>query len=146
MPSRKQYTIDEVKKAKEIIIDELSEGRSLLSILRKHKDIPRRQIIYQWLNSSNERYDAEFANNYARAREDSSDINAEQIEQIVDDVRNGKLQPDQARVMGDLLKWTAGRKKPKKYGNKLDVTTDGEKITQIQRVIVEPRDNTDTNA
>ncbi len=143
MGAHRQYSHDEIEVFKEKIINELAKGKSLLKILRNNKKLPSRRYIYEWLNPNNERYDAEFSNNYIQAREDSADVDAEEIEQIVKDVRNDKLRPDQARVMGDLLKWTAGRKKPKKYGDKLDLTTAGKELTQQVTVFQLPSNGRD---
>lgn len=143
MGSHRQYSRDEVESFKEKIINELSKGKSLLAILRKHKELPSRRYVYQWLNPNNSKYDQEFGNNYIQAREDSADLDAEKIEKIVDDVRNDKLRPDQARVMGDLLKWTAGRKKPKKYGDRIDVTTAGKELAQQVTIFKLPSNGRD---
>lgn len=143
------YSDNEIKTIKTKIINDLAKGKSLLQIIRKGRKpkakikIPVRQTIYNWLNPNHEDFDAIFLDNYTQAREDSADLDAEKIEQIVEDVRNDKLRPDQARVMGDLLKWTAGRKKPKKYGDKLDVTTGGKELTQQVAVFQMPDNNRD---
>ena len=130
MGATRKYTEEEVVIAKDKIITGLSKGKSLEKIRRQDKTIPSRQVIYRWLNPNDVRYDKEFRNNYAQAREDSADADVDKLEKLVDDVRKKKLQPDQARVMADILKWTAGRKKPKKYGDKIDHTTNGKEITQ----------------
>ena len=143
MGAHRQYSPDEIEVFKEKIINELAKGKSLLKILRNNKKLPSRRYIYEWLNPNNERYDAEFRNNYIQAREDSADVDADKIEKIVEDVRNEKLRPDQARVMGDLLKWTAGKKKPKKYGDKLDLTTAGKELTQQVTVFQLPTNGRD---
>lgn len=139
MGARKIYTEAEIKKFKATIIEKLSKGKSLLQIL-KAKSMPSRRYVYEWLNPNHERFDSVFSNNYAQAREDSADLDVEKMEQIVEDVRNDKLRPDQARAMADILKWTAGRKKPKKYGHKIDHTTGGKEIHN-QVVVFEIPDN-----
>lgn len=123
------YSNKEITKAKETIIKELYNGKSLKKILDDNKKIPTRSIIYEWLNSEHKNYDKEFLNNYVRAREDSGDLDADKIEDINEDVRKEILDPQQARIISENLKWIAGKKKPKKYGDKLDLTTGGDKIT-----------------
>ncbi len=117
------YNQSQIKKIKEIIIEELYNGESLKSILETKKDMPSRPIIYQWLNKKHNKYDEDFFNNYIRAREDSADIDAETIQEIAKKTLEGEYKSDQARVAIDALKWTAGKKRPKKYGEKLDLSS-----------------------
>ncbi|MDM1049402.1 hypothetical protein [Sphingobacterium hotanense] len=77
---------------------------------------------------------------YARAREDRADNIFEEILDIVDcedhdmgidekgnpRVNHDVIQRDRLRV--DARKWMLGKMQPKKYGDKLDVTSDGEKL------------------
>ena len=42
---------------------------------------------------------------------------------------------NRSKVRIDARKWMLGKMQPKKYGDKLDVTTDGEKINNIPNVI-----------
>jgi len=130
MGSRAEYTADEIKKAKESIIGKLYEGESLMQVLKKDESLPNRSYVYEWLNEENSRFDKEFANNYARARENSADIDSDKIEGIAQELREDKITPQAARVISDNLKWVAGKKRPKKYGDKIDITSDGEKIKE----------------
>lgn len=120
------YTPEQIKKAKEKIIAGIYEGRSLKNILDTDKTLPTRPIVYQWLNSEHENYDKTFFNNYVCAREDSADIDVDKMEDLNQEIRDKKIDPASARVIADNLKWTAGRKKPKKYGDKLGLEHSGE--------------------
>ena len=44
------------------------------------------------------------------------------------DLKKGRYDGSVARVLIDTLKWKASKYYPKMFGDKLDVTTDGEKI------------------
>ena len=138
------YKPNEIKKAKEVILDKLSEGESLKKILEKTHGLPSRPIVYQWLNEEHKDYDKEFLNNYVQAREDSADLDAENIEDIAHKTLKKEYEPAAARVAIDAFKWTAGRKKPKKYGDKIDITSGGDKIKnpiyQVREVIVDKSD------
>ena len=112
------YTPKQIEKAKNTIIDKLSIGDSLKAILDNDKSLPSRPIVYEWLNKDHKRFDKTFLNNYMRAREDSADLDAENLEEIAHKTLKGDYDPSSARVAADILKWTAGRKKPKKYGDK----------------------------
>lgn len=56
---------------------------------------------------------------YARAREGRADVRFESIEQLKDDLRNGKVDANAARVLLDAIKWQAGKEKAKVYGDKI---------------------------
>lgn len=139
------YSKKQIQEAKELIIERLSYGESLKSILKKHTTLPSRPIVYQWLNEEHKDYDKEFLNNYIQAREDSADLDAENIEEIAHKTLKGVYEPPAARVAIDAFKWTAGRKKPKKYGDRIDITSKGGKIgmTEIEVKIVKDGDQSD---
>ncbi len=60
-----------------------------------------------------------FAQHYARAREAQADVYADKIGTIGYAVLGAELPPDAARVAIDAFKWTAGKMKPKVYGEKI---------------------------
>jgi hypothetical protein len=124
----KIFKPEELKELKQDILDRISEGESLLKILKSDKKYPARQTVYNWLNKQHKEYDPHFLDNYARAKEDGGDLDAERIEEIALKALEGEYNPNAARVAIDALKWTAGKKRPKKYGDKLDLTTDGESM------------------
>ena len=105
-----------------IICDRLSDGKSLKSICEM-EDMPSKATVYNWLDNNKE-----FLDKYTRAKEDSSDALADDIQDIADKVLDGTYNPNAARVAMDGKKWIAAKLKPKKYGDKLDVTTNGESV------------------
>jgi hypothetical protein len=76
-------------------------------------DMPSHSSIYRWLGKHES-----FREQYARAKEDSADSRADQIEEIGDKVLAGEYDPAAARVAIDAFKWTSGKHKPKKYGDR----------------------------
>ena len=122
------YTESQISEVKKKIVEQIALGKSLKSIIKENEEMPCRQTVYLWLNENGTEYDKEFSDNYARAREESADIDAEKVEEIARKVIKGKIKPDAGRVAIDAIKWIAGVKKPKKYGNKVDVTSGGEKL------------------
>lgn len=82
--------------------------------------------------------DTEKQNIYARAKEDQADYLADLILDVSfedgDDekpfVGTNHIQRDRLKV--DSLKFIAAKLKPRKYGDKLDLTSDGEKIQSVQ--------------
>jgi hypothetical protein len=82
--------------------------------LNVHRTTPLR-----WLR---EDATGELRNHYARAREDQGDLSADEIKDAARRVARGEIDPQAGRVLIDALKWDAGKRKPKVYGDK--VTTE----------------------
>lgn len=123
----------------------ISVGNSLRKIERM-EGMPTKAAIMKWLlegeaykaNGEPEHPKAVFVDQYARAREVQADTLAEEILEIADDStfdtaldENGKvivnmehIQRDRLRV--DSRKWLAGKLRPKKYGDKVQVGGDPE--------------------
>ena len=117
------YKPEEIAKFKETIIKKIPLGKSLTSIIDEN-NLCNRVTVYTWLNENHNHFDKDFLNNYMRAREDQADFYADQIIDISDTEKD----PAKARVRIDARKWKAGKLKPKVYGDRVDVTTDGQKM------------------
>jgi transposase len=68
----------------------------------------------------------------ARAREAleySSDTYADKAEQVLIEAERDMIEISRARELAQYYKWKASKRSPKKYGDKIDVTTGGEKIS-----------------
>jgi hypothetical protein len=63
--------------------------------------------------------------NYARALEALAQDQVEKAEQVIDDMRNGVIDAQQARVELDARKWFASKFLPKRYGDKAEVEHSG---------------------
>lgn len=127
----------------------ISEGLSLRKIEAK-EGMPTKSAVMSWLlqgeaykaNGQPTHPKALFLDQYARAREVQADSFADDIITIADDSQydqaydeSGKLvnnmehiQRDRLRV--DARKWLAGKLRPKKYGDKLEVGGDPERPLQ----------------
>jgi hypothetical protein len=105
----------------------LSEGMSLRQILKADTvgKLPAQSTIYEWLI----RFPL-FAEQYARAREEQADTNADEILQIADEMppeytdEKGRTSLDVTYIQWqknriDARKWTAMKLKPKKYGDRV---------------------------
>jgi hypothetical protein len=76
-----------------------------------------------------------------RAKEEAADALAEDIIEIADEARQMRIDPNSARVAIDAYKWTASKLKPKKYGDKVDLTTNGKDMpTPILGILNLPDD------
>ncbi len=97
--------------------------------------MPDASTVFRWLRTY-----PEFRKQYETAKEESTDALAEEVLDIADNgsndwmernygentvwVANGEaLQRSRLRV--DTRKWLMSKMKPKKYGEKLDMTSDG---------------------
>lgn len=139
----KTYTGDKAIEVKAIIIERMSNGKSLKSILDNDKELPSRPIVYEWLNSENKNFDKEFLNNYTRATQDRADYLVDEIISISDNQEGDVYKNDEglevtnhnviqrARLRVDSRKWIAGKMKPKKYGEKIDMNIETTEIKPI---------------
>ena len=113
------------------ICERIADGESLVKICSDPK-MPKKTAVYEWLLRHKE-----FAEIYARAREDQADTLADEIhaisdelpQQIVDD--KGKTRYDSAYVQWqknrvDARKWVAAKLKPKKYSDRIAHVGDNE--------------------
>jgi hypothetical protein len=104
------------------ILTQIAEGKSIRTIC-KQDGMPVMSTIFYWLNENEN-----FSEQYARAKRESADALVEDIIQMGDDILAGKYDPNAARVALDAKKWVASKLKPKVYGDKLDLTTDGKEM------------------
>lgn len=113
--------------------DEEDKTRSLRDVCRMD-GMPAERTVYDWLVDYQE-----FAQMYARTRETLADMNANDVLKIADTATD----PHVARLRIDARKWWAAKVSPKKYGDKLGISGDGdgspiEHKHDIAFVIVDP--------
>jgi hypothetical protein len=91
--------------------------------------------LSKWLRENDD-----LAKQYAHAREAQGDIYADRV---VDTAMDATIDPAVARVRIDALKWAAGKRKPKVYGDKVQLGGDSDNPVQavIQVVTGVPRSN-----
>ena len=97
------------------------------------------QTIFSWLRTK-----PEFLEQYARAKQESADALAEELLDIADDGSNDWMESNKpgnqgydmngealqrSRLRVDTRKWLMSKQKPKKYGDKMDVTSGGEPVS-----------------
>lgn len=117
--------------ADEICAD-LVVGKSLRTVCASD-DRPAISTIFLWFRTQ-----PGFREQYEKAKEECSDMLVEDMLDIADNVK-GDTQRDRLRV--DTRKWTASKLKAKKYGEKLDMTSNG----QVLGVIAYPVKSDGTN-
>lgn len=138
---------DYIQELADKICNELAQGISLRTVC-KADDMPSGVAIFRWLRTY-----PEFRKQYEDAKQESTDAMAEDVLDIADDGTNdyvldnydkGKTPGYQlngeniqrSRLRVDTRKWLMSKMKPKKYGEKLDMTSDGKAISQIVGVNV----------
>lgn len=114
------------------ICDRIADGESLVKICSDPK-MPKKTAVYEWLLRHKE-----FADIYARAREDQADTLADEIHAIADelpqqvvDEKGNATRYDSAYVQWqknrvDARKWVAAKLKPKKYSDRIAHVGDNE--------------------
>jgi len=118
----------------------IADGDSLRTVCLAD-DMPDKSTVFRWL-----RLYPEFRDQYARAKDDSTDAIFDELLDIADDgindymwvqygkdVENGawkenKEVTNRSRLRVDTRKWLMSKMKPKKYGEKVDVTSDGKAL------------------
>ena len=109
---------DFTQQTADAICGRLCEGESLRSICRD-EEMPHLSTVMRWLA-----VDESFREQYARAREAQGEADADLVGDIGARVLSGELDPQAARVAMDAAKWSAGKRLPKKYGDKLELSGD----------------------
>ena len=112
----------------------IAEGESLRAVCRI-EGMPSKATVLRWLRDN-----ASFRAQYAEARARGMDAMAEDLIEIADDGTNDTYVDDQGNVRTDhdviarsklridTRKWLMSKLAPKKYGDKIDVTSDGKEL------------------
>ena len=136
-PPSGYWTKERIKEASKAIFDEMVKGKSVRSILnpktRDKKKFPSYVTFLEWLNA-----DKELSNQYARAMEWRAEGLLEDTIDIADDGSNDYVfgdvkKPDiehiqRTRLRVEARQFALRKMAPKKYGDKLDVTTDNQPL------------------
>lgn len=115
----------------------VAEGKSLRAI-EEVDGMPTMTTIMRWMGQEGEGFDA-FRVQYARAREARADARFESIDTVIDDMRAGKIDAQQARVQIDAIKWQAGKENGRRYGDAMTLKGDKDNPLQVRT----PRDMSD---
>ena len=123
------------------ICEEIALGNSLRSVCRRD-DMPAMSTVFRWLGEEDK---TQFKEQYARACEERTEAMAEDLLDISDDGTNDFMEIEtedggvkvienrenvqRSKLRVDTRKWLMSKMKPKKYGEKLDLTSGGEKLS-----------------
>ena len=106
---------DYTKDVADKICEKISGGLSLRAICAE-PGMPARGTVYRWLIEN-----ADFQDQYARARDKQADYFAEEIIEIADSAEAESAAVSKARLQIDARKWAASKIAPKKYGDKQEI-------------------------
>lgn len=122
------------------ICEQLALGYSLRTVC-KADGMPAIASIFNWFRSQ-----PGFLEQYEKAKQESTDAMAEDLLDIADNGTNDWMESEdrfgnigwklngeniqRSRLRADTRKWLMAKMKPKKYGDKLDVTSDGKALPQ----------------
>lgn len=127
------------QKVADVICAGLSAGMSLRKVCRE-EDMPDITTVMRWMYVHDD-----FRQQYARAKEQGSEAWAEEILEIADDGTNDYMEDDymkgkspgwsvngeniqRSKLRVDTRKWLMSKLVAKKYGDKIDVTSGGDKV------------------
>ena len=123
------WTPERIAEAQTAILDRLADGQSIRRICSQ-PDMPSWSTVREWLRTH-----ADFATQYARAREAAADQLAARIVDIAEDVAEGRLEAQQGRTAIDGLKWAASKLNARVYGDRIDVNQHHSGNVQVGWVI-----------
>jgi hypothetical protein len=117
------------------ICEEIATSSKSLKTICSAEDMPSVRTVLSWLSDADKEEPKpelrEFLHQYARAREAQADFLADEIIEISEHTEEDHtaftginvIQRDKLRI--EARKWVASKLKPKKYGDKLDLNSEG---------------------
>ena len=118
---RRRYTNNEKVEIFSVLVDQMvNQGKSVQQIYNDHKKEKKRFPDVSTLNSwckENE----EFSKDYAQAQKDRAFYYFDKIFRIAEQVLNGEVDPQAAKVAIDTYKWALARMDRQKYGDSVKI-------------------------
>ena len=114
----------------------ISEGKSVRKICRR-KNMPTAKTIFNWLLDEDKKV---FLQQYETARNIQAELMFEELLEIADERSKNVLR---ARLRVDTRKWYLSKVLPKKFGEKVDVTSGGKPIPILGGIIQNEDKGTD---
>lgn len=114
-----EYNLDMCKG----ICKRVAMGEHIKSVLESQKEYPDYSTWCNWKRDNTELFDL-----YTKAIQDKAEMVTFEINQVMQDMRSGTIEAPVGRILIDTLKWYASKFYPKMFGDKVDITSDGEKL------------------
>lgn len=133
------------------ICEQIALGKSMRTICEP-AEMPAIRTVFYWFRTNEL-----FLQQYTRAKKESTSAHEDYLIDIADDGRNDFMEDkymkgktpgyqlngeniQRSKLRVDTRKWLMSKLEPKKYGDKLDVVSDGEKLEGL--VIIKHADDT----
>lgn len=110
----------------EEICDEIANGKNIIKVLESKKEFPSWSTFRRWKNENEE-----LRTLYVNSQQDKGIALENEIDDTMNLVKEGVIDASTANVLIQTLKWKMAKFYPKMFGDKVDVTSDGEKISQV---------------
>ena len=132
------------------IFDRIGKGESTVSIMGVNRlpHLPNRQTFTNWLDNS-EIEGTGLLDRYARANQLRQDVLLQEIFDISDDTKEdfyidettGKRLTNheaiqRSRLRVDTRKWALSKMNPTKFGDKVDLTTNGKEVNATPPIVI----------
>lgn len=102
------------------IIDDIIDGRTFRELSAMYG--VQISTLHKFLNREDN------VDQYIAALKTSSDSYAEKAENTLLDAKSKLVEIQRARELAQHYRWMASKRDPRKYGDKLDITSEGERI------------------
>jgi L-rhamnose isomerase len=123
------------------ICEEVALGDNIMTILEKNTNYPSWSTFRRW-----KRDNEELRTLYINSQQDK----AEALEKEMDDYRSmllaKEIDPATYNTLVQTLKWKMAKFYPKVFGDKIDHTTAGEKITSVSILNIDPLSDESNNS
>lgn len=93
---------------------EIAKG-SNFNRLSKMDEYPSLETLFRWLRTI-----PEFNDNYELAIKERAHYRFDKVDDVVDELREGKIDAQIARLQIDTIKWQTGKENQKRYGDKVE--------------------------
>lgn len=108
------------------ICEEVAEGFNIKTVLKSKSEYPDFSTWCRW-----KRNNEELRNLYVNAMQDKAESEMEEIDYIRDQLKSGEMDASVGNVLIQTGKWLSSKFYPKMFGDKVDVTSGGEKLPQV---------------
>jgi len=107
----------------------VSDGEDIIKILKSDDRFPCWGTFCNW-----KRNDKELSALYAHAREDKAETFEHKINSVINNLQQGLIDSNSAKVVIDTLKWQASKSSPKQYGDSIKLSGDKDNPIQIEQI------------
>ena len=122
MKGNQNASIFDIEIVKEIC-SKVSSGKNVLDVLKSDDRYPSDTTWFRWKDESNTVWEL-----YVKAVQNKTEYLNSEIDRLMSRCERNEITPSQANVLIQTLKWKMSKFYPKMFGDKVDVTTDGEKL------------------